>query len=118
MTGLGFTDNIVVILVLLLVIGMTWLLLRRRVGQAASTLQRKRADKGKVKCYHNQSGSLGFEDWERCRNKAGWVTPHGYFCDEHQERNSRVVLTNGSKSRTHWAHQLNWRKKGTDVWTT
>lgn len=116
MTGLGFTGNLVAILVLLLVIGMTWLLLRRRVGQAASTLQRKRADKGKVKCYHRISGVPA--DWDRCTNKAGWVTPSGYFCDEHQERHSLVELANGGMSRTRWAHQLDWRKEGTDVWTT
>ena len=117
MTGLGITGDIVAILVLLLVIGMTWLLLRRRVGQSASTLQRKRADKGKVKCYHIER-SVWSPDEEACKNKAGWVTPSGYFCDDHWEVHSRVTLTSGAESRARWAHQLVWRQKGTDVWTT
>lgn len=117
MTGLGITGNIVAILVLLLVIGMTWLLLRRRVRQTASTLQRKRADKGKVKCYHVDKGRTTWDGEERCKNKAGWVTPQGYFCDDHWEVRARLTLADGSTSRVRWAHQLIWRKKGTGVWT-
>jgi len=118
MTGLGFTGNLVAILVLLLVIGMTWLLLRHRIGQSASAHRRRRADKGKVQC----QTVVDYDDrWRReihCKNKAGWVTPQGYFCDDHWEPRSLLRLKNGSISRVRWAHQLNWRKKGTDVWTT
>lgn len=118
MTGMGITGNIVAILVLLLVIGMTWLVLRRRAGDQAVTWQRKRADKGKVKCYNVDVGKTTWDGEERCKNKAGWVTPEGYFCDDHWEVHSRVELRSGARSRTHWAHQLVWRKEGTDVWTT
>jgi hypothetical protein len=116
MTGLGFTGNIVAILVLLLVIGIAWLLLRRRLGEWATAHQRKRADKGKVKCYD-------FAEYDgleavHCKKKATWVTPHGYFCDDHWEINSLDKLSNGGKSRVRWAHQLAWTKKETDVWTT
>jgi len=117
MTGLGITGDIVAILVLLLVIGMTWLLLRRRVGDQRASWERKRADKGKVKCYYSEVQG-GSNKTIKCNNKAGWVTPHGYFCDEHWEISARLLLADGSTSRVRWAHQLNWRKKGTDVWTT
>lgn len=115
MTGLGITGDIVAILVLLLVIGMAWLLLRRRFGDQAAAWQRKRADKGKVACYEHLFDGVG---GIRCTKKAGWVTPHGYFCDDHWEINSQVRREGGGYGRVRWAHQLNWHKKGTDVWTT
>lgn len=112
MTGLGFTGNIVVILVLLLVIGMTWLLLRHRLAQTAASSQRKRADRGKVKCYAVEH-FVGSIDMQRCKNKAGWVTPHGYFCDDHWEKNS---LRDGTRVR--WANKLAWKRMEGDAWTT
>jgi len=127
MTGLGITIGIAAVLVLLLVIGMTWLALRNRLGDQAASWQRKRADKGKVKCYYREKIPLAEDsngkarvvfETPQCKNKAGWVTPRGYFCEEHWEINARLLLADGSQSRVRWAHQLVWRKKGTDVWTT
>jgi hypothetical protein len=114
MTGLGFTGNIVAILVLLLVIGMTWLVLRSRLAQSAVSRRRKRADKGKVRCQHHWVGLTEYGD-EHCKSKARWVTPHGYFCDEHWEIHSTRTTAHG---KVRWAHKLVWAQKGTDVWTT
>ena len=108
MTGLGVTGNIVAILVLLLVIGMTWVLLRNRLEQTASSHQRRRADKGKVKCYQIEF-FVGSIDDQRCKNKAGWVTPQGYFCDEHWEINSKRDTATGS---IRWANELAWKRRG------
>ena len=112
MTRLGFTENVVAILVLLLVIGMTWLLLRRRLAQTVASRQRKRADRGKVQCYNVETFAEGV-DAQRCKNKAGWVTPHGYYCDEHWEKNS---LREGTRVR--WANALAWKLMAGDAWTT
>lgn len=109
MTGMGIT-----VLVLLLVIGITCFALRDRLGQQAATWQRNRADKGKVRCY-NVETFVGSIDEQRCKNKAGWVTPHGYFCDDHWEINSRRDET----GRVRWANKLSWKRmEHTDVWTT
>lgn len=111
MTGLGITGNIVAILVLLLVIGMAHILLRHRFDDQRVTWQRRRADKGKVKCYHGNAGGTS-----KCKNKAGWVTPHGYYCDEHWEINSTRTAVVG---KVRWANKLAWKRtEQTDVWTT
>lgn len=106
---MGYTGDILAIGVLLLVIGMTWLLLRRRMASASQRHQRNRADKGKVKCYERLYNGV---DSDRCKSKAGWVTPNGYFCDEHWEKNSRRA---GSKVR--WATKLAWKRTEADAWT-
>lgn len=117
MTGLGFTGDIVAIMVLLLVIGITWFALRSRLGDAAASLWRKLADKGKIKCRHPSYGGDG--TYKLCKNKAGWVTPNGYFCDDHWEINSRRKTADGSRGRVRWAHKLAWKRlEKLDVWTT
>lgn len=106
MTGMGIT-----VLVLLLVIGIVCFALRDRLGDQKAAWKRKRADKGKVKCYHCHAGGV-----LRCKNKAGWVTPRGYFCDEHWEINSK---RNSAHGKIRWANKLAWKRmEKTDVWTT
>lgn len=103
MTGMGITGNLVAILVLLLVIGGTWLALRSRLGETANTVRRRRADKGKVRCQHRESVVGGA--FLSCKTKAGWETTNGYFCDAHQEINSLRAGT-----RVRWANKLAWRR--------
>lgn len=110
MTGLGFTGDILAILVLLLVIGIAWLLLRNRLTQSVATRRRHRADKGKVACYHGNAGGA-----TKCKNKAGWVTPHGYFCDDHWEIHSKRKTAAGH---VRWANKLAWKRMETTTWTT
>ena len=108
MTRLSDTGDIIAMWVLLLVIAIAWLLLRRRLDESAATRRRKRADKGKVKCYHSEvEGGSG--KTIKCKNKAGWVTPRGYFCDEHWEINSKRDSDYG---RIRWSNQLAWKRNG------
>lgn len=106
MTGMGFTGYLVTILVLLLVIGVTLLVLRSRLGESAATRRRRRADRGKVRCQHGETTADNGLIYV-CKNKAGWETTNGYFCDSHQEINS---LRKGTRVR--WANPLAWRRMG------
>lgn len=81
---------IVLVLAGLAVVAVAWIIFRAYIDQWRVNWRRRRADGGKLKC---QS--------EACSKTSRYVTPNGYFCEDHEGENSKKKVLTGSVMYAH-----------------